>query len=432
MLVALGYRTPGKPVWSQEYALQLQRHGYREDVTLYPAGAFDDTYPMGAIERVDTELSSLFARAQLARALPRDGQLLAGVEYTGLLYGGDELHDANFDVDSPDATPYDAPLPVGDMYEPMKDHLVSKLGVYAQLASGALLGERLQITAGLRYDSLFFDYTAVYEDGKPTRSRSFQDLSPRLALIWQALDPLVLKLMAARAFRTPAPVELFVAHSWTASSTDIDSFRAERQDTYELAADWRIARPLKLRANGWLSALDGSIGYDVTDFAIVNRYDVWRAGGEAEVALDLRLRPGVHLDGWLSWSFVHQLSETVHDPLLGEGGRITRAPAQLGKLGARLRHGRFVLSLQGLYHGRVHRRPADLESEENRALRPDVLPAWATLDAAVQVRLGDFLRLGVVGKDLFDSGGRLMVSRDMPFDYPSEGRRVDLQLALEY
>lgn len=430
LLASLRYRTPNPTTWSHEYSVQLQRHGYREDLNLTPRGT-DEAYPDGVSEIIDTQLTSLFARAQIARTLPRDGQLLAGVEYTGLLYGGDELHLANADLGDPDAPAWDSMQEVGPMYEPIVDHLVSKLGVFAQLSTGGLLGERLELTAGLRYDNLFFDYDDIQAEGKPTRSRSFQDLSPRVALIWRAADPLVLKAMAARAFRTPTPVELFIANTWTAAGTDIDSFRAERQDTYELAADWHVVAPLKLRANGWVSRLDGSIGYDVTEAAIVNRYDLWRAGFESELALDARLGRGTQLDGWLSWSLAHQLSETVHDPLLGQSDRLTRAPEHLAKLGARLRRGRLAVSVQGLYHGEVHRRPSDLETEENRAMRPDVIPGWVSFDATLHVRVAEWLRAGIIAKDVLDSAGKLAVTRDAPFDYLAGGRRVSLELALE-
>lgn len=431
LIASLRYRTPTPGTWTHEYALQFQRHGYRQDVGLYPAGAFDGFYPDGASESIDTDLSNLFARAQLARALPKDGRALAGVEYTGLLYGGDTLHTGNFDPNSPDGSPLDGQTPLGPTYEPIVDRLVSKLGVYAQLGTGALLGERFELTLGMRYDNLWFNYTDIKVDGGPTRSKSFQDFSPRAALIVHVAESLVLKLMAAHAFRTPTVIELFGANTYTTAPTDIDTFEAERQDTLELAADWRIGRPLKLRANGWLSRLDGSIGYSVDELLIVNRYDAVRAGGEVELTAEHRLGGGTRLDGWLSWSYTHELSETVRDPELAEADRLTRAPAQTAKLGARLRHGPIVTTLQGLFVGDIHRRASDLANESNRAMRDDVVPAWLSVDAALHVRALDWLRAGVVAKNVFASGGKLPAIRDVPFDYPVEPRRVLFELALD-
>jgi outer membrane receptor protein involved in Fe transport len=254
---------------------------------------------------------------------------------------------------------------------------------------------------------------------------------PRAALVFRASESLVLKLMGAHAFRTPTVIELFGSNTYTTAPTDIDTFEAERQDTFELAADWRISRPLKLRANGWLSRLDGSIGYSVDELFIVNRYDAVRAGGEVELTVDARLGPRTQLDGWLSWSFAHHVSETTRDPDLVEGGRLTRAPWQTAKLGARLRRGLVTATLQGLFVGDIHRRDNDLADDANRAMRDAVVPAWLSVDAALHVRALDWLRAGVVAKNVFGSGGKLPAIRDVPFDYPVEPRRILVELGLD-
>ncbi len=427
---SLRYQTPGERTWTQEYALLFQRHGYREDVRHYPDGALDGFYPRGVTETIETAMSSVFARAQLGRALPRGGKVLAGVEYTGLLHGGDERHTVDADILG-EGDPLDSHMALPPLYEPMVDHLVSKVGVYAQATSGEMfLGGKLELVAGLRYDNLFFDYTAHLEEGRPTRSRSFQDMSPRLALILHPIEPLHVKLMAARAFRTPTPVELFVANTWSAAMTDIQSLEAERQDTYEVAADWRVAGPLRLRANGWLSSLQNQIGYHQVESLIVNRFDDWRAGVESELLFDARLGR-TKIDGWLSWSFATLLSETVLEPGLAETDRIVGAPAHQGKLGVRVRHGRVTATAQGLFHGEVHRRATDRADEENRTMRPDVLPAWVTLDASLHVRALDWARVGVSAKNLTGSTGGLAAQGDVPFDYLVDGRRVLFELSLD-
>ena len=76
-------------------------------------------------------------------------------------------------------------------------------------------------------------------------------------------------------------MELFIANTWTAASTNIETLDPERQDTYEAAADWRLSPGLNLRANAWLAVLDDEIGYDTAEDEIINRYDDVRAGGVA-------------------------------------------------------------------------------------------------------------------------------------------------------
>jgi len=429
-MVALRYRTPPAGAWRQEVALQLQRHGYDEQARLYPAGA-PALYPGGVNEHVITALYDVFARAQVTRLLPDEASILAGAEYTALFYDGDDLHDASVDLNDPSG----APPPVADvvelppLYEPIQGHVVSKVAVFGQLVSGQLLGDSLELTLGLRFDDLFFHYTEL-TPGRPERSRSYEDLSPRAAVVWRPAHDLSLKLMVARAFRTPTPVELFASNSWTTAPADPQTLRGERQDTVELAADWRILPGLRLRANGFAARLDDEISYAVTGTEIVNRFSDTRVGLESELVYDVTLPGALQLDGWLSYSLVKLVDETVYDPGLAPESDVWRAPSQLVKAGLRLRRGRFAVALQAMGQGEERRAATDVATEAYRALRPDVVPAWLLVDASARVQATDWVRLGVTVRNLFDSAGRMAAPADVPFDDHVPERRVLFQLDL--
>jgi iron complex outermembrane receptor protein len=428
-LLSLRWAPPRQDAWRYELALQYQRYGYRLDTRHYPAGAFDGYYPDGVSELIATDTDSLFARTQIKRTLPKRASLLATVEYTGTLYNGDGEHSANADLLDPDAPPVEGGVTLGPIYEPIDGRIVSKLGALVQLESGELLGDAWRVTAGLRWDGLFFRYEQLAEPGTPVVSGSFQDLSPRLALIWQATSSLTLKLMAARAFRTPNIVELFAANTFTAGGSDIASMRAERQDTLEVAADWSPIKAIRVRGHGWVARLADKIGYRSDEELIINKKDDVRVGGTLEALFETKLGKA-QLDGFASYSLTLLVDETLYDDGLVESDRLTSAPSHLAKAGGRLRIGRLTLTLDGMVQGSVNRRDNELATEEFRALRPDTLPAWVTLNAAIRLQLTPWARVGLNVNNLFDGAGRLTTLRDAPFDYRVDARRVTAEILL--
>src|SRR5262249_38238655 len=154
-IASLKYHSPGNGPWTQEYAIQLERHSYDLRPRLYPDGALGGFYPNGVDEDIQTDLEDLFARAQVARDLPAGASLLFGAEYTPARYGGARRHTASADADG-DGHPFGTDETIGGIYQPMQGHVLSKLGLFAQLESGRLFGDRLSLTGGLRFDDEFF------------------------------------------------------------------------------------------------------------------------------------------------------------------------------------------------------------------------------------------------------------------------------------
>ena len=192
----------------------------------------------------------------------------------------------------------------------------------------------------------------------------------------------------------------------------------------------RAASWLQVRTNAWFSNLKNDIGYDASNSRIVNRYDNERLGWETELLFDAHPAAGLQLDGWASYSFVHLLGQTVTDPGLATSDHLTGAPAHLLKAGARLRAKRWTLALQGMWQGEVERRENEMATPLYRDQRPDTVAPWIVLDASIHYRPLDWLRLGLNGKNLFDSRGRVAAPIDAPFDYHVDGRRVMMELEL--
>src|SRR5258705_8327362 len=99
------------------------------------------------------------------------------------------------------------------------------------------------VTVGARFDSEFFSYVDINARGRPVASKSFTQLSPRLGILFSPRENVTVKALAARAFRAPAPSELFGANTWTLAS-NIAQLLPEVVTSVELAGEVRPARPL--------------------------------------------------------------------------------------------------------------------------------------------------------------------------------------------
>jgi iron complex outermembrane receptor protein len=406
-----------------ESALQFQREDYQAQTRHYPAGGLDGFYPQGVTEVVDTSLHSLFGRAQVEIGLPRGATALGGVEYSGVLYGGDDLHIANAQLVDPSGEypQLDDFRAQGDVYEPIRDRPVHRIGVYAQAVSGQLLGERVELTLGSRYDDLFYRYVDLASDRRPVVSDSHRQLSPRAGLVVRPADAVRLKLMAGRAFRTPTVVELFSANSWAASSNPA-VLRPETVASYEAAVDWAPVAPLRLRASAFYINHRHVIEY-ASDGTLENILSNRRAGGELELLARTRLGR-FSLDGFVSASAVRLVDETVVTPELTPADRLVWAPGHLGKAGARATTERFGGTATLYYQGRTRRRVSDRSEDMWNQLRATSLPAWLTVGATLFYRPHPGIKLGLEGSNLFDTAGPIINPGAHSFDYRTPPREV--------
>ncbi len=445
--VMVSFKSPESRRLEQEYVLRWQTHRFSWNTRYYPNGAFDGGYPAGAWEFVDSSVQDLFGRAEFTRALPRSANVLFGAEVDRSHYGGDAAHDANFDPDTGAANPDGAFLTLAPWMDTVRDHPMLNVAPYAQLSSGLLLGDKVKVTAGARYDHthLVIDpgVARLYlGSGRFGEEKSFSRFSPRLAVVFLARESLSLKVMAGKAFRAPSFAEIGGAHTFSIGADPV-KLRPETVRSAELAIDWRIDHSLDWRTNvfattyeDFVSASSENLNFSANVFTLENR------GLETELLLGHG-----SLSGFFNYSFVQRVDETIHDPLVGlSRDRLTWEPAHRVNVGLGYRRGGLDVGLSGHYEGRVRRRSNELGRQalilgvdktiDLDLYRPRELGSWVTLDGRVAY---SFLHgrhawgLFAGGTNLGGTTKNILVKTGpYPFDYRQEGRRLYAGLSLKY
>ncbi len=218
--------------WETKMSLYYVTQDVEQDVFLFPAGAFGGSFPDGMIG--NPEVKQYQARASLTGAY--DGwsdhrlQMGTGINYLDV-YQVEERKNFRFD-------PITAiPLPLGevtdvtdteDIFLPEKD----RTNWYLLAQDQWQFGEAWGLTAGARYDH----YTDVGDT-----------FNPRLALVWQARENLVAKLLYGRSFRPPSFAELFnMNNPIVLGNSNLDP---EAIDTIELGLTYDPSGLLRLGFN---------------------------------------------------------------------------------------------------------------------------------------------------------------------------------------
>lgn len=413
---------------SFDHIAQVQRQGYDSKIRFYEANALDGYYPSGVTEKLVTDMDRVSLRSQVSVDLGQKASFLAGAEYAVTLYDGDDVHTANADLGETDE-PFGEFRPVGNMYEPIVDRPVHRVAGFGQLVSGQWLGERLEITAGARYDGLIYDYVPNEMPDGPAISDGFHEVSPRLAVVVTPLDWLALKAMAGRAFRTPAIIELFSSNTWTAGANPT-TLQPERDTTYELALDVSPREWLRWRSNGFFSQRENHISYaDGESDILLNLYTNERVGVESEILGEVELGKS-RIDAHGSVSYLKLVEEKTLHPNVSASQNLANAPALLIKAGARLSRGRVTVSGQAYAQGPTRRRASALVTPEFREVRPDKVPAHVAVDASAFFDVTGGLRVGATATNLFDQRSRVIAPYDAGFDFRVDPRRVFIVLEL--
>jgi len=426
-VAVLRYRSAPESRLAQEYVLKFQRHDFDLRARLYPSGAVEEgaEYPAGVTEVLDTSLSELFGRVQLSGALAERLTLLGGVEYSAFLYDGDRAHYSNVDITNPEEgfPASDTLVPLGPYLESIVGQPVHSVGGYAQLSWSRLLEAPLSLTVGLRYDLKTFRHHELEAPGAPLRSGSYDQFSPRLALVYFPHPALSLKLQASRAFRAPAPAELFAANTWVVEAQP-DTLRPEVVTTVDLNADWSLSPHVSWRNTVFVSRFENLIGYSPGTLA-TNTFTRSNAGLESEVLAEVALGEGGQLSLYGNYSYVHMLGETeASGGAVERAGRLTWAPAHLARAGVAWRRERLSAALRGSYQGSVLRRESDRVIALFREARPEVVPAWVRFDVNARYQLNAWAAFGLQVHNVLDAESYLVKTGDFPFDYRMDGRRI--------
>lgn len=187
------------------------------------------------------------------------GRLVFGfdTEYTqsGLEY------DQDFDIA---VTSYN-PFKITNYFkEPLYDYDVDYLSIAPYLHTDIKLGEKVVLSAGLRYDYNHYDYdnnladdstdtTGVYFRPADTTD-SFDHLSPKLALSYKPQEDLNLYARYANGFRVPQATTLY-SRKGAASTANIDS---ETSNTYEIGVKKEFDKSY-VEVAGYFMTIDDTI-----------------------------------------------------------------------------------------------------------------------------------------------------------------------------
>lgn len=420
---------------SSEIAMKYTRQNINWDMWYYRSNAFAGSYPDGANEYLKTSFDDLFTRLQFIFKLPQKSIFLVAVEPNFFMYSGDKEHYSNFNL-LPNYEAYGQNRPLGPYLARVDNKTVKNVGGFAQYSSGDLLGQRVQVTAGLRYDTEFFDYIDVSQPEKPIKSKSYQEFSPRISLVIVPTEKMTIKLLGVTAFRAPSPTEVFGYNTWAIAS-NIDQLKSERIKSGEVEVGYKLSKYLSCRVNSYYTVTTGQIGYSIGNANLsTNIYDLTNGGVEGEL-----LFTQGKLSMFSNVSYVKRLDEKIYGSELQyvslSKDRLTWAPAFTANAG--VSHGikSFKLSLQGHYQGEVLRRDKDAYSASELTgmgltsqPRPDAVAAWVSFDSQITYKY-KFVEFGISGKNILDSKNYLIKTMKYPFDYKMEGRRISFVLSFE-
>lgn len=435
-ILSVSYTPQAQGALTQEYLLRWQVHDFRWDMRLYPNGAFDGYYPGGANEYVDSSVQDLFGRAEFGLALPEAMNLLAGVEMDRTIYKGDREHYANYNPDTGGVpTPNGELMALGPLLDGVQNNPMLNIAPYLQLSSGELLGDKLTLTLGGRYDTTRVTVNpsanSHYSANDMTETeRRFEQFNPRIALVYLMRDDLTLKLMTGKAFRVPAVGGLGGAHSFFLSSEPLH-LQAEKVRTTEVALDWRINPNLNWRTNIFETRYEDFIGISASTFGLPkNLFSLKTRGLEAELIVGQG-----NFSGFLNYSYAKRINETIGvTDIAASPDEITWVPSHYANLGVVYSGNKLTASLSAHYEGSVQRRASDVGVQTNafssRTMnmdhyRPRTLGNWITLDSKITYAVTHEVSLFIGGTNLINTRDNILAkSGAFPFDYQQQGRLV--------
>jgi outer membrane receptor protein involved in Fe transport len=422
-MLSLRYKTPDNTrKFQQEYVIRYQQHTLNYTTRLFP----DNTpgYPNGLTEILKTQTKDVFTRFQWNYALSRQSMLLGGVENTIFFYNGDDIHLSNAHLDSDfSPTANNELVDVGSYLAWLNTHPMINTGFFAQYTSPKI-ANKLQATVGLRYDYASFKFNTPNVANSKDESRAFDKLSPRLSLVYTANHNWSLKMMAGRAFRTPAPSELFGSNTFLLAS-NIRNLKPEIVTTFELGSDLKISNGLNWRLNLYRTIFDDQIAYSITNANLsTNLYSLENFGIENELQFAF-----YQFDGFLNYAYATRLDEEIVDPTIAISKHtLTWVPQHVANIGVKYTVAQYYFSIQSHYQGAVKRRPSDQDAETTN-IRGKEVKRWLTFDAKISFKPPEKnIEVGVMGTNLFDEKGFLLKNNLYPFDYRIPGRRILLDI----
>lgn len=450
--ISLRYQNDIGDKFSHEYVVRYQEHSVDWHTRYGERDSYEAYYPSGIWEYLNSQANELSGRAQFAYNFSNDGSFLLGVEVARFLYDGDDGHFSNIGL--ADAVngypPYENGifLEQGPWFEWIQSQPIPKGGIFAQLISGKLLDKMVELTLGVRYDQKVANFKGIDEPYSeflpfpyyPDEQRIFRRTSPRIGLVFFAMDSLTFKLMAGTAFREPAITELFGANTFTLAS-DPRNLKPEIITTRELAMDYFFNRYINLRVNVFQTVFENQIAYSTANNNLsTNIYNLHTQGLESELLVNYR-----NWQGFLNYSYNRRINEHILDTTVSRSHNlVTWTPKTTANLGLRGHFRKWIGSLSIHRQGKVYRRISDLGSidpltgllttysEELLPYRPKIVPAWTDVDTRIMYAIHKNWQFGLSIYNLFNDHQTLIKNNYYPFDYIREGRRYLVELQASF
>lgn len=426
-----------------ETTAKYQVHGIDWNLQYYPTNAFAGFYPNGVTEYLKTDAEDFFLRVQADYNM-NNHMILAGIESDIFYYDGDKHHYSNTDLNgtggftADDGTIVEAgsgnyPFPngtqreMGPWFEFVKNNPLYSMGAYLQYISPWLLNDKFQVTASGRFDRQWFTYKQIYEAEKPSKSKSFEQFTPRIAAVIKLNEKISLKAIFGQSFRYPTPTEMFGSNTWTLAS-NIEQLEPEKSTNYDFAINIKPNNQFKIKLNGYYVDFENQIAYSNQNNNLsTNLYSLKTAGFE----IDMRYKIN-KISGFGNFSYAHRLDETIKDTsIIEHPDEITWASAINANLGLNYTHSKFYLSLWAHLQGPVNRRDSDID-ELNSNFRPDQIDMWVNLNTKVAYRITSKSEIGVLVQNLLDQDQYLVKNNLYAFDYKRHGIRTMVDFTVRF
>lgn len=233
------------------------------------------------------------------------------------------------------------------------------------------LSEHLALTGGIRYDRF---------------SNQSGNLSPRIAVNWNAFTDNTIKFLAGRAFRTPNFYEKYYEDLSTGFKKNVN-LQSEIITTWEIAVEQRIMESMQASFSVYRYDMENLIDQidDPTDSLIWfnNQSKTTAQGMECEI----QAQPHQSLDIYANVSY-----QMVKDP--SSGKKLTNSPSVLGRFGMSFKATAWITaSMEGSYDG------------ERLGVYGNTISSFALMNAVIIVHpVEQQIKIMLGIKNLFDKG----------------------------
>ncbi|MCC6274875.1 MAG: TonB-dependent receptor [Leptospiraceae bacterium] len=456
-----------------EYVMRYQERSIDWNTRYAENGAYEWFYPGGVTEYLKTGAKDVFLRGQLTYLFGNGGSILAGVEGNRFKYDGDKEHFSNISLSDPVNyyPPYEenAFAKQGPWLEWIKKKPVDKGAAFGQIVSGKILYNKLELTAGVRYDETVTKFRGIdqkyaadtgitiekpYDQfvGPPlitNEKRIFRRTSPRLGAVVFITKNLNLKLMGGRAFREPSITELFGANTFSLASNP-RKLKPEIIQTSEVGLDYLLNQYINIRGNYFRTRFENQIAYSVQNNNLsTNIYTLVTHGAEGEILFHYK-----EFSGFANATYMERQNELIQDKTISEDKKqMTWAPSRRYNVGVRANFQKISASLSVERQGQVYRKTSDLGqvdtltgigpidpatgeliSYQNKFpnYRQKNVPSWTNVNTRIIYKLKEEMQFGFFVSNLLNTHQTLIKNNNYPFDYLREGRRFQFDLNISF